>query len=293
MILIKNLNKTYKSEKVLDNLDLQIDDKKVYGLIGRNGIGKSTLLNILGSRIKRDSGSILLNGREIYENQALVEQIVLIKENEVEFEYMTIKDIFNNARNLYKNWNEEKFNDLVYKFSFKNNLKKNYSKLSRGNKSILGIILGISSDSEYLLLDEPTLGMDAVNREIFNNIIYDEMEDNERTIIISTHNIDETSKIYEEVIILNDGNICLKEKTEVILENAYLIMGDYDNIYNKIKDKNIIDIESLGNTSLFYILDNLSFDEKEALISNGNKIEKIGLQKLFVYLTKDKEDIIN
>lgn len=293
MILIKNLNKTYKSEKVLNNLDLQIDDKKVYGLIGRNGIGKSTLFNILGSRIKRDSGSILLNGREIYENQSLVEQIVLIKENEAEFEYMTIKDIFNNARNLYKNWNEEKFNDLVYKFSFENNLKKNYSKLSRGNKSILGIILGISSDSEYLLLDEPTLGMDAVNREIFNNIIYDEIDDNDRTIIISTHNIDETSKLYEEVIILNDGNICLKEKTEVILENAYIIMGDYDTIYNKIKDKNILDIETLGNTSLFYILDNLGFDEREALISTGNKIEKIGLQKLFVYLTKDKEDIIN
>lgn len=288
MIEIKDLKKSFKKDQVLRGINLTLEEGKVYGLIGRNGIGKTTLLNIIGNRIKRDSGSLLLDGEEIYENIKSVEEIALIKDTGFGVSDIKIQDLIVASRSLYKNWNEEKFQFLISEFDFQKNIKKNYKSLSRGNKTIIGIIIGIASDSSYLLLDEPTIGLDAVYRDKFNQAIFREIEDGERTIVISTHLIDESSKLFEEIIILNDGEVLLKENVEELLEKSYSVQGLKDDIMNILENKNIVNIEEFGNSIIVSILDELSISEKEAIGKVGGQIEQLNIQKLFVYLTDYK-----
>lgn len=288
MIEIKDLKKSFKKDQVLRGINLTLEEGKVYGLIGRNGIGKTTLLNIIGNRIKRDSGSLLLDGEEIYENIKSVEEIALIKDTGFGVSDIKIQDLIVASRSLYKNWNEEKFQFLISEFDFQKNIKKNYKSLSRGNKTIIGIIIGIASDSSYLLLDEPTLGLDAVYRDKFNQAIFREIEDGERTIVISTHLIDESSKLFEEIIILNDGEVLLKENVEELLEKSYSVQGLKDDIMNILENKKIVNIEEFGNSIIVSILDELSISEKEAIGKVGGQIEQLNIQKLFVYLTDYK-----
>lgn len=288
MIEIKDLKKSFNKDQVLRGLNLTLEEGKVYGLIGRNGIGKTTLLNIIGNRIKKDSGSLLLDGEEIYENIQSVEEIALIKDTGFGVSDIKIEDLVTAARLLYKNWNEEKFQFLISDFDFQKNIKKNYKSLSRGNKTIIGIIIGIASDSRYLLLDEPSIGLDAVYRDKFNQAIFREIEDGERTIVISTHLIDESSKLFEEIVILSDGKVLLKENVEELLARSYNIQGSRDNILSVLGGKNIINIEEFGNSVIVSILDQLNVAEKEIIGKAGGKIEQLSMQKLFVYLTDHK-----
>lgn len=285
MIEIKNLEKSFGKNKVLDALNLKIERGKVYGILGRNGVGKTTLLNIIGARIKKFKGSIELDGESIYENSKALEKIGLIRETGFGVDNLKAGEIIEAGKTLYKNWNEEKYTRLVEEFDFGKNLKKHYSKLSRGNKTILGIIIGLASDTDFLFLDEPNIGLDAVYREKFDQAIFREIDRGERAVIIATHLIDEFSKLFEEVIILDQAGLVLQESLYTIGEKSHIIKGFEKDCMKILEGKNILDIERFGNSLIVSLFDNLTGEERSFLEERGVEIEKMGLQKLFVQLT--------
>jgi ABC-2 type transport system ATP-binding protein len=281
----KNVTKSYGKQEVLKNLNLSLEEEKIYGLLGRNGAGKTTLLNLICSQIMRDGGEINIYGEEVFENSKALEKICLVKEKELKIEDYRVKRIFDIAGTLYKDWDEDYKKYLVKEFNLDTN--KKYKSLSRGMKSIVGLIIGLSSRAKITIFDEPSLGLDAAVRERFYNLLLEGYEKNRRTFIISTHLIDEVSSLFEEVVILNNGEVLMKEEMAEILEKAHFLRGKEESIMKVIKDKKVLHKEFFGNTAIIGVLGELSREELNSLKASNVEISPMPLQKLFIYLTKE------
>lgn len=284
MFEIINLHKSFGREKVLKGINLHLEENKIYGLLGRNGVGKTTLLNLISGQISRNKGEIRLDEEEVFENSRAISDICLIKENGLGIDEIKVKLIFDAAAILYKNWDEEYKNKLVKEFNL--NVKKKFNKLSRGNQTIVGLIMGLASRARITIFDEPSLGLDAAYRDKFYKYLLDDWEKNPRTVIIATHLIDEVTNLFEEVIILKNGKVFLQEGVDSLIERAYYLDGKETDILSTINDKNIIYKEGFGNKSIIGFFGGLSTEEKQKLKQNNIEISHIPLQKLFIYLTE-------
>lgn len=285
MLEIKNLNKSYGKTIVLTDINIDIEENKIYGLLGRNGAGKTTLLNLITGQAIKNSGDIKLDGEEVFENSIAMGNICLVKDFQESIKEKKVRDILVMAEILYKDWDKE-YKDYLIK-EFKLDTRKKILKLSTGNQTILGLIIGLASRSKLTMFDEPTLGLDAAMRYKFYNLLLEDYEKNPRTIIISTHLIDEVASLFEEVIILNDGEIALQDEVEALKERSYFLSGQGDKIDLFIKDKKIIHKEEFGSTKIVGIYGTLSDQEIKNIKQNNIGVSNIPLQKLFIYLTED------
>ncbi|SDY80550.1 ABC-2 type transport system ATP-binding protein [Proteiniborus ethanoligenes] len=285
MLEIKYLNKSYGDTKVLTDLSLELEENKVYGLLGRNGVGKTTLLSIIANQISKSSGEVKLYGEEVFENPKALENICMVREKGIGVEDIKVKKIFNMAKILYKDWDEDYKNFLIKEFNF--NTNKKYNKLSRGNQTIVGLILGLASRSKLTIFDEPSLGLDAAHRYKFYNLLLKDIENYPRTIIISTHLIDEVTNLFEEVIILKDESVYIKDEVNNLIEKAYFLNGKEENIAPIIEGKRVIHKEEFGTSVIVGLFHRLTGEEKQRLKDNNIDISPMPLQKLFVYLTEN------
>ena len=285
MIEIKGLNKSYGKNKVLTDIDLLLEEEKIYGLLGRNGVGQTTLLKLISGQLVKNSGEIKLDGAEIFENQEAVEDICLVREFSNPVKEMKVKTILRAARMLFKDWDREYEDFLIKEFSL--NPKRKFLKLSTGNQTIVGLIIGLASRARITAFDEPTGGLDAAMRYKFYNLLLEDYEKNPRTVIISTHLIDEVSNLFEEVIILNDRKLALKEDVDSLKSKAYFLSGRQEVLNEVIRDKRVIHREEFGTTMIVGIFGDLSDKEIDEINKRNIEISNIPLQKLFIYLTEN------
>ncbi|TCU77512.1 ABC-2 type transport system ATP-binding protein [Tissierella praeacuta] len=285
MLEIRNLSKSYGRNKVLTDINLDIEENKIYGLLGRNGAGKTTLLKLIASQILKDDGEIKLDGEEIFENSKAMEDICLVKDFPNSVKERKVKDILALGKIIYKDWDEEYKNYLIREFNL--NIRKKLLKLSTGNKTIVGLIIGLASRSRITIFDEPTIGLDAAMRYKFYNLLLEDYEKNPRTIIISTHLIDEVANLFEEVIILNNRRVMLKNEVNALKEKAYFLSGREDLINPIIKDKKVIHKEEFGSTKIVGIYGDLTEQEINYARNKNIDISNIPLQKLFIYITEN------
>ncbi len=283
-----NLSKSYGKLEAVKNVNLSLEEGKIYGLLGRNGAGKTTLLNLLCAQIMSDKGEIAIFGEEVFENEKALENLCLIKEKDLKVEEYKVNRIFNIASILYKNWDEEYKNQLIKEIKL--DTKKKYKNLSRGFKSIVGIIIGLASKAKITIFDEPSLGLDAAVRERFYNILLQEYENSNRTFILSTHLIDEVSSLFEEVVILQDGQLLIHENMAELLEKAHFLSGKEETIMGLIGSKKIIHKEFFGATAIVGVLDEFSREELNNLSNNSIEVSPMPLQKLFIYLTEEASE---
>ncbi|MDR7870899.1 MAG: ABC transporter ATP-binding protein [Tissierellaceae bacterium] len=285
MLEIVNLNKSYGKNKVLTDIDIEIEENKIYGLLGRNGVGKTTLLKLITGQLIRNSGEVKLDDAEVFENDKAMEDFCLVREFSNSIKEKKVKDILAFARILYKDWDIDYEKFLINEFGL--NTRKKFLKLSTGNQTIVGLIIGLASRSRFTFFDEPTLGLDAAMRYKFYNLLLADYEKNPRTVIISTHLIDEVANLFEEVIILNEERVALKDNVDSLTNRSYFLSGREDNINEVIKNKRVIHSEEFGSTKIIGIYGELSDEEIKEIKSNNIEISNIPLQKLFIYLTEN------
>lgn len=285
MIEIKGLVKSYGRKRVLSGIDLELEDNKIYGILGRNGVGKSTLLRLMANQIKAGQGSLELDGQRLYENAGALSDLCLIGETRVAVGDMKARELFEAARFLYKNWDEAFKDELVSRFKLET--RKKYRKLSRGSQTMVGLIIGLASRARYTLFDEPSLGLDAAHRDLFYQMVLEDWERYPRTIIISTHLIDEVTNLFEEVIILKDEKILLQGEVPELLDRARYLTGQEEQILSLVDPERILHMDRFGSSSVragfFGPLDS-TFEKK--LKDNQIELSPMPLQKLFIYLTE-------
>jgi len=275
----KNFNKTIALKKV----SLTLESNKIYGLMGRNGAGKTTLFNIITNKLFASSGEVLIDGEIAVENDHAQGKIFCISEKNVYPMTMKVKDGIKWTKEFYPNFNTIYAYELAAKFKIDTN--KKIKDLSTGYNSIFTLILGLASGAPIILFDEPVLGLDANNRELFYRELIANYSEQPKTIVISTHLIDEISDLLEEIIIIKAGEIILAQPVDEVLLLGYSVSGDCTNVEKYAKGKNIIREETMGRfktTALFQPRDGKDTDLIKEL---GLEIAPLKLQEIIISLT--------
>lgn len=171
--------------------------------------------------------------------------------------------------------------------------RKEYKKLSKGMESSLGIIIGLASRAPLTIFDEPSLGLDAVSRQYFYDQLLADYVQYPRTMIISTHLIDESANLFEEVVILDQGQIKLKEDTETLKQQYLYVAGKKPVLEEIIKHRTPLGQETFGNSQVVVVYNDFTPEERRAAEDQGITFEPMTLQRLFVYLTGKKEVLIH
>ncbi|MDP4120060.1 MAG: ABC transporter ATP-binding protein [Bacillota bacterium] len=280
-IELSDVTMNYGKHMALDHMNLQLEPNKIYGLLGRNGAGKTTMLNILASKVFQTSGKAKVFGSASYENINILKKICLIEEKGFYSSHITVARALKLASGLYPNWDKKYADELLRLFEL--NPKKRFKQLSRGMESSLGLIIGLASRAPLTIFDEPSLGLDAVIRERFYDAVIEDFQKYPRTIIISTHLIDEVSRLFENVIIVDRGKILLQSDTMELKEKAYYISGKEDAVKACAEGTIILDEERFGSTFIYSV-----YSRNGLKCQNDVEIQSIPLQKLFVYFINPK-----
>lgn len=282
----KNISKNFGRTAALSDINLNLGKDKIYGLLGRNGAGKSTLLNIITAQIFPSSGEVKIFGEAPYENDKALRNICIVKESGMFLKDVNVGEALDIASSFYANWDKDLAEKLLEEFEL--DRRKTYKNLSLGMKSQLGIIVGLASRAPITIFDEPYIGLDAAGRQLFYDVLIDDYMENPRTIILSTHLIDEVSNLLEDVIIMHKGTVKLEGNSEDIKNKAFYISGIKDRLENYISGKKVLNKEEFGKTMAVAIFDSISEKEKRAMEADDLIISSIPLQQLFIFLTGGK-----
>ncbi len=218
VIEVSNLAKRYRDKLALDHVSLSIEADMIYGLLGRNGAGKTTLMSILTAQNFATSGEVRLFGEDPYENARVLSRVCFVRESQKYPDDAAPMHALRAASLFFPNWNQPLADRLADEFQLP--MKRRIKKLSRGQLSAVGVIIGLASRAEITFFDEPYLGLDAVARQIFYDRLLEDYAEHPRTIILSSHLIDEVANLIERVIVIDDGRILLDEETDAVRERA-------------------------------------------------------------------------
>lgn len=209
LLEIKNLSKYYDNKKILKNINLKVSSGKIIGLLGKNGVGKTTLIKLINDLLIPSSGEILFNGKSIGIESK--KDISYLPERTYLDKSMKVKEIITYFEEFYDNFNKEKAIKLLNDLDLDINLK--VSKMSKGMQEKLQLILVMSREAKLYILDEPLGGVDPATRDyILDTILSNFYED--ASVIISTHLISDIERILDEVIFMDKGEIILTSSAD-------------------------------------------------------------------------------
>ncbi len=284
-IRIKNITKHYGKFCALENINLAIEEHKIVGLLGRNGAGKTTLLNLVTNRIFPNEGEILIDNENVCENDRATGKVYYMTEKTLYPESMKINKIFKWTKEFYPAFSHEYALALCEKFGL--DPKKKISSLSTGYNTIFKLITALASNAEILLLDEPGLGLDANHRDLFYKELLDSYIKKPKTIMLSTHIIEEIADIIERVVIINQKTIAIDQSKEELIQKAYCVSGSAEHIEKYIQNKKCIAIDQMASYKSAAIFGSLTDQDKNEAKKLNLEFSKVGLQKLFIHLTSE------
>lgn len=285
-IQVNHLNYAFQDKKVLEDITLNLEADKIYGLLGKNGMGKTTLINVLVNQLVAAEGEIKLFGKDPRKSPEILGEVCVVRETEFYAPYMKVKSIFELYGSFYPFYDKELEQKLVALFKLP--LHKSYQKYSRGMKTLVFDIIGICSGARLTIFDEPTLGLDAETREQFYNLLIEEYAKNPRTIIISTHLIDEVERLLEHLVILHKGKILLEEEVETFKEKAYYLSGHKEDLEKLHALEGRTPKEYFGKSCVYSYWGELDEVDRQQIKALGIEVGKMSVQKAFIELTKEE-----
>ena len=287
VIEVQNLTKRYKDTRALDNVSLTLEGGAIYGLLGRNGAGKTTLMSILTAQNFETSGTVRVFGEHPYENTRVLGRICFVRESQKYPDDAYPKHAFKAASLFFPNWDQGLADELVTQFQLP--MKQTIKKLSRGQLSAVGVIIGLASRADLTFFDEPYLGLDAVARQIFYDRLLEDYAEHPRTVILSSHLIDEVSNLIEKVIVIDNGTILLNEDTDAVRDRAVTVVGDATTVDGWVGAREVLHRESLGRVASVTVLGALSAADRAEVTALGLDLAPVSLQQLIVRLTQKAE----
>ncbi len=279
-IITESVSKTFGKVRALKSVSVTFEEKKIYGLLGRNGAGKSTLLNILTGRIFPDSGAVTVDGGPALENDRAQAKIFLMSEKTLHPDGMRVKEAFRWAKAFYPSFDGDRAMALAGDFGLAMNTK--VSGLSTGYRSIFKLVLGLSVNVPYVLLDEPILGLDANHRELFYKRLLEKYAEEPFTVVLSTHLIEEVAGLIEDVVIIKEGEVLRQESRDSLLSQGYTVSGGAAAVEAYIQGRQVLGVDALGGLRTAYVLGTA---EKTTEAAKDLEFGPMDLQKLFIQLT--------
>lgn len=289
MIEIKNVTKCFDGFKALDEVSMSVKEGTIHGLIGENGAGKTTLIQSIVGIYTVDSGSIKIDGEEVYDNNKIKSEIGYVADRNQYFKSYTINELVGFFVLTYPSFSKDSFNR--YNKIMKLDTRKKIKQLSKGMQMRLSLILNLSLHPKVLVLDEPTSGLDAIIKKEVLDIILSEVLESKMTVIISSHHISELEKICDDVTIINKGRVTHQSTIDGLKHDIKKLQVVFKTPPIDLKkQREVLNVENIG--SVYYVVTD-EYDEefKEKLKKMGaTLIEPIGitLEEIFIYTSKAK-----
>ncbi|RXZ47367.1 ABC transporter ATP-binding protein [Agromyces fucosus] len=277
------LTKRYGSFTAVDAVDFTLEENRIYGLLGRNGAGKTTIMQLLTGQLFANAGSLEVFGREPAEHADVLRRMCFIAESQRYPEDFTPAHVFKSAPWFFENWDATFAEQLVADFRLP--VKRRIKKLSRGQLSAVGVIVGLASRAPLTFFDEPYLGLDAVARHIFYDRLLEDYAEHPRTIVLSTHLIDEVANLLEHVILIDQGRILLDSDADEVRGSATTIAGPRAVVESFVADRPVIGREGLGGLASVTIDGRLEQRDRIQAAELGLELAPVSLQQLIVHLT--------
>jgi ABC-2 type transport system ATP-binding protein len=281
-ISIRHLDKSYGPLDVLEDLALDLAPDRVYGLLGPNGAGKTTLMSVICNHTFRSGGTILIDGEDPAENAPVLARMCFIHEDQPYNDAFSVASILATMPAFYPGWDEALCQRLVGRFRLP--VQRPSRKLSRGQKSALAIVISLASRAPYTFLDEPYLGLDPTAREIFYEELLTDIGDHPRTVIMSTHLIDEAADLMEEVIVLHQGKVVLQADVDEARSSAFVARGLTEDVREFAAGRETIAEHALGRILSATIGGRVGAADEQRATERRIALEPASLQDLIAAL---------
>ncbi|UCE41109.1 MAG: ABC transporter ATP-binding protein [Candidatus Aminicenantes bacterium] len=251
ILQVNNLFKSFGRKQVLKDFNMSLEEGKVYGLLGKNGEGKTTLIRMVMGIIPIDKGKIHYKGKKIkFNHPCYKKEVGYIPEESIFFGWMTINELMSFNSSFYPKWNAHKAKEYLDRFDLDGKIR--IKNLSRGMKLKLGLIVALAAEPELLILDDPTSGMDVPTRHDFLKGLIQEILEQGTTILFSSHLVHELEGIIDHLGILHSGKLILEENFEQVknkVKKVHLVFDgsvpegiDIEGILTKQTDGNKCDL---------------------------------------------------
>jgi ABC-2 type transport system ATP-binding protein len=222
-ISIDGLTRRYRGQFALDDVSFDVEAGSITGLLGRNGAGKTTLMRIIAGHEFPTAGAVRVLGASPAENDKVLRRMVFVREDQVYPSQLRVSDVLRVGPWFYPNWSAELAESLVEDFGLPPG--RMLRKLSRGMRSAVGIVIGLAARAEVTMFDEPYAGLDAVARQIFYDQMLADYAEHPRTVLLSTHLIDEVAGLLERVVVIDRGRVALSAATDDLRGSVTSVNG--------------------------------------------------------------------
>jgi len=285
MIKIENLSKKYDKENILDNLNCTIKDGSIYGLVGSNGAGKSTLLRLINGIFTPDSGTILIDGEEVFENEEIKQDLVFVPDDLFLYSNYTILDTAKYYEAMYENFDMEYLKKLAS--TLKLDINRKINTFSKGMKRQCALICALATKCKYMFFDETFDGLDPVIRNTMKKIIAKQMEEENTTIVMTSHNLRELEDICDNLGLLYKGGILFESDIDTIKTNMYKVQISLKNDFSQdsFKDLEILNYKKIGSVATLIINDKKGDSKKKLEKLNPIILDflPLTLEEVFIY----------
>lgn len=275
---LRNLNKSFGKKHVLREITVDFAPNRVHGLLGANGAGKTTLMSVILNHKFRSSGEILIDGADPRENAKVLERTCFIHEDQKFHDDDTPESLLRILPKFYPDWDAEQADRLASLFHLPMNTRA--AKLSRGQRSALAIVIALAARAPYTFMDEPYLGLDPGHRALFYEEFARAIAEHPRTVILSTHLIDEVADLLENVVLIEDGQVTVNADIDQARDSAFVLRGLEPVVRELVAGRRILREHSLGNI-LSVTVDGVATAEDQRQAERANvSLEPVTLQEL-------------
>ena len=285
MIKVDKVVKHFDNFKVLDEISINVPKGAIYGLVGPNGAGKTTIINHISGAYKQESGTIMIDGEDVYENVKVKEKVLSIADDWFYYPTFTIKQMAQFYKNIYPSFDMERYEAIKAVFDIDE--KRQIRKLSKGMKKQVAFWLSLSCKPEVLILDEPLDGLDPVMRKQVLSLVIADVADREMTVLVSSHNLRELEDICDYVGIIHKGKMILEKPLDDLKGSVH----KYQVVFGEMKpeelekSENVLHVSNTG--SVYNIIMKGSDFECDNIIGRYNPVvcEKVSLtlEEVFIY----------
>jgi ABC-2 type transport system ATP-binding protein len=283
VVEVHGLTKRYGSVAALDGIDLTLREHTVHGLLGRNGAGKTTLLQIIAGQILPTAGAVRVFGGDPYDNGPVMAQVCLASEGLAYVDTLSVDRVLRVGAIAFPHWDAAWARALAGEFDLP--LERKIKQLSRGMRSALTIVVGLASRAPLTCFDEPYIGLDAAARQLFYDLLLAEITERPRTVVVSTHLIDEIADLLERVVIIDRGRVAIDDDADALRQRAVIVAGPTPTVERFAGARPQLHREEAGGFARITLDGGLSREDRATADAAGLTVEAASLQRLMVSTT--------
>jgi ABC-2 type transport system ATP-binding protein len=284
---LRDVTIRYGNTTAVDAVTTTIVGGSITGLLGRNGAGKSTLLSTIAAYRRPTSGTLLVDGDDPYEDAGLMGDICFVRDDGDFNGDLSTRDTVSIAAAVRPYWDQDQADRLLERFRIEIGRKK-VGALSKGQRSALAVSIGLATRSPLTMFDEPHLGMDAPSRYAFYDELLASYLAEPRTIVVSTHLIDEMAALFERVVIIDRGALLTHQSTDELQARGVEITGPAAAVDDLTTGMHVLSTRALGGTKSAVVFGHFNGGLREQAAAAGLELGPIPLQDLFVALTSEE-----